>query len=76
MRASVLQEFSGIVKQIAEHSNSVELSVFRKQVGIGRNLSVELLEYFDAIRFTQRHGAHRVVINREIPEKLFSSSRQ
>ena len=76
VRASVLQEFSGIVNQIAEHSDVIELSVFRKQAGIGRNLGVELLEYFDTIRFTQRRGAHRVMINREIPEKLFSSSRQ
>ena len=74
VRASVLQEFSGIVNQIAEHSDAIELSVFRKQAGIGRNLGVELLEYFDNIRFTQRRGAHRIVINKELPEKLFSGN--
>ncbi len=45
-------------------SNKDALSVaeFRTHSGIGRNLVVELLEYFDRIRFTQRIGNQRSVL--------------
>ena len=35
---------------------------FRNKSGIGRNLVVELLEYFDRCRFTQRVGDKRIVL--------------
>ena len=39
---------------------------FRNKVGIGRNLCIELLEYFDSIGFTKRLGDQRIILN---PEK-------
>ena len=42
----------------------------KKHIGIGRNLTVELMEYFDLIRFTARKGNFRTVIDHELPEKL------
>jgi len=38
----------------------------------GRNLTVEILEYFDEIRFTARRDNERVVLNAELPEQLFN----
>ena len=42
----------------------------KKHIGIGRNLTVELMEYFDLIRFTARKGNCRTVIDHELPKKL------
>ena len=38
----------------------------------GRNLTVEILEYFDAIRFTARRDNERIILNRELPAQLFN----
>jgi len=40
--------------------------------GTGRNLTVEILEYFDRIHFTRRQGDRRVILDAELPEKLFN----
>ena len=37
----------------------------------GRKLAIEVLEYFDSIRFTQRRGDVRVVLNADLPAQLF-----
>ena len=44
----------------------------KKHIGIGRNLTVELLEYFDVIRFTLRKGNYRTVIDHALPAKLLN----
>lgn len=41
--------------------------------GVGRNLAVEILEYFDSIRFTRREGNVRVVMDAEVPGRLFNA---
>ena len=43
-------------------SNNLTVAEFRNQSGLGRNLVVELLEYFDHCRFTQRVGNNRIVL--------------
>ncbi|MBO23071.1 MAG: selenocysteine-specific translation elongation factor [Rhodospirillaceae bacterium] len=45
----------------------VGVSPFRKQAGIGRNLAVEVLEYFDRIGLSQRDGNIRRQL-RPVPE--------
>ena len=35
---------------------SVGVSPFRKEAGIGRNLAVEVLEYFDRVGLSRRDG--------------------
>jgi selenocysteine-specific elongation factor len=54
-------------------SNGEPLSVInlKARFGCGRNLTVEILEYFDRVRFTQRRGDTRVVLNKEVPLQLF-----
>ena len=44
---------------------------FKNQLGIGRKLAIEILEYFDGIGFTRRSGDHRTIVNREVIEKRF-----
>jgi len=43
------------VRMIAA-DGTVGVSDFRKEAGIGRNLAVEVLEYFDRIKLSQRDG--------------------
>lgn len=43
------------VRMIAS-DGTVGVSDFRKEAGIGRNLAVEVLEYFDRIKLSQRDG--------------------
>jgi len=40
---------------------------FNRVSGIGRNLTIQVLEYFDHIGFTQRHGDRRTLLHALIP---------
>ena len=44
---------------------------FKNQLGIGRKLAIEILEYFDGIGFTRRSGDQRTIVNRGVIEKRF-----
>jgi selenocysteine-specific elongation factor len=52
---------------------SLTVIAFKKEINTGRNLAVEVLEYFDSIRFTQRKGDARVILDAEVPPRVFSS---
>lgn len=41
---------------------TVSAASFRDKAGIGRNLSIEVLEYFDKVRFTRRVGNERRIL--------------
>ena len=41
---------------------TVTAASFRDKAGIGRNLAIEVLEYFDKIRFTRRSGNERRIL--------------
>ena len=41
---------------------TVTAASFRDKAGIGRNLAIEVLEYFDKIRFTRRAGNERRIL--------------
>ena len=44
---------------------------FRDRSGIGRNLSIQVLEYFDAAGLTRRLGDARIVVG--APEEIFGA---
>ncbi len=56
-----LYELAAIAGNLSE-VDKLTVAEFRNESGIGRNLVVELLEYFDRCRFTQRIGDKRVVL--------------
>jgi selenocysteine-specific elongation factor len=63
-RTDDLRRLAGIVEQLAQSSDDglVGVALLRDASGIGRNMSVEIMEFFDKQRFTQRVGNfHRVV---------------
>ncbi|MFT5690883.1 MAG: selenocysteine-specific elongation factor [Oceanicoccus sp.] len=45
---------------------------YKTEIGSGRKLAIELLEFFDGIRFTQRRENERVILDSLAAEKLFS----
>ena len=45
--------------------DEITAAAFRDRAGIGRNLSIEVLEYFDRIKFTRRVGDAHVIRGRD-----------
>ena len=51
------------LEEIARQMEEVTAAAFRDRSGIGRNLAIEVLEFFDRIKFTRRVGDARVVMH-------------
>ena len=61
-----VQRLQGIARDLARSDGGITAAAFRDHAGIGRNLSIEVLEYFDRIRFTRRVGdAHVLLCGRD-----------
>jgi hypothetical protein len=57
----------------AENASSmVSAAEFRDRSVIGRNVSIEVLEFFDKVKFTRRLGAGRIV--NCAPREIFSGN--
>ncbi len=56
-------ELADFTEQTASQNDEAGFSViqFRDASGIGRNLCIEILEYFDRVGFTRREGNSRFV---------------
>jgi selenocysteine-specific elongation factor len=58
-------ELKRIAEDIARQDGRILAAAYRDRSGIGRNVTIEVLEYFDRIKFTRRAGdAHVLVGNR------------
>ena len=62
---------ANIVEKIASENNKglVDLGVFRNETKISRNISIELLEFFDKKLFTLRSDNGRIV--KSDPSNIF-----
>ena len=56
-----LAEIAETLGKTAEQGH-VTAAAFRDRSGLGRNLSIEVLEFFDRVRFTRRIGDARIVL--------------
>lgn len=56
---------AGFVRELAgAHPDGVFTAAeYRDKAGIGRNAVIEILEYFDRVGFTRRHGQVRIILN-------------
>jgi selenocysteine-specific elongation factor len=72
-RPQELYQLSNKAIELGAGNTAFDAKQYRDAIGMGRNLAIELLEYFDEIRFTERSGNERHIINASIPEKLFQS---
>jgi selenocysteine-specific elongation factor len=55
---------AGTAETLARTTNQgrITAAAFRDASGLGRNLSIEVLEFFDRVRFTRRVGDARIVL--------------
>ena len=59
-----LLDLAEIAKMLASESDTdrIDIADFRDRTGIGRNLAIEVLEFFDSIGLTRRDGNTRILI--------------
>ena len=56
---------------LADRNELVEVVAYKRHLGIGRNLAIELLEFFDRIQLTRRVGNGRILVNPSALEQRF-----
>ena len=59
---SAVKELERMVEDVARNRGALTAAAFRDRSGIGRNLTIEVLEFFDRIKFTRRVGDARVLM--------------
>ena len=59
---TTLLDFAEITESLASERNFT-VAGFKDELGVGRKLAVEILEFFDSINFTQRQGNERTIAN-------------
>jgi selenocysteine-specific elongation factor len=59
---TTLLDFAQTSESLASDRN-FSVADFKDELGIGRKLAVEILEFFDSINFTQRQGNERTIAN-------------
>ncbi|MBT4519619.1 MAG: selenocysteine-specific translation elongation factor [Halieaceae bacterium] len=67
-----LQSLAAVARDLAASAEGLSVIHFRNTIGCGRRLAIEVLEYFDAARFTQRRDQERIILDKEFPEQFFS----
>jgi selenocysteine-specific elongation factor len=59
---SAVGELKQMAAEIARKEGKILAAAYRDRSGIGRNVAIEVLEYFDRVKFTRRAGDAHVVI--------------
>lgn len=59
-----LDELKAILLDSVDENDSITVKHYRDATGIGRNLSIEILEYFDRQGITQRQGDIRKLLKK------------
>lgn len=70
---AALLELARMAEQAAREAADARISVseFRDRTGVGRNMAIEILEYFDRRHFTRRIGDGRAVL--QPADKIFAA---
>ncbi len=63
--------FARAVLALTEGRKPLTVAACRDHLGCGRNVLIEVLEYFDSIGFTRRMGNTRIVLKRDLPSNHF-----
>jgi len=71
VETSLLKEFAQAVLELTRDKPTLSVIEFRDHFGCGRNVIIDVLEYFDDIGFTRRQGDTRIILNRELPDEQF-----
>ncbi|MFT5349400.1 MAG: selenocysteine-specific elongation factor [Planctomycetota bacterium] len=70
--AEQIKQFAAIAQSLASQKAIFSVADFKNECGIGRNLAVEVLEYFDKIGFTMRKESGRVVLKQDRVTSILS----
>ncbi|MGI9205211.1 MAG: selenocysteine-specific translation elongation factor [Woeseiaceae bacterium] len=70
---SILRECAQAALDLTTERAELTVVNYRDHLGCGRNIAVDILEYFDGIRFTRRVGEARIILKRAIPAKFFNA---
>jgi selenocysteine-specific elongation factor len=66
----VLQRLAGEINRLADRQGSFTVIEAKSHLDLGRDLTIEILEYFDSIKFTRRQGNGRLVMDAASPGRL------
>ena len=69
---SQLSKLADEVIALINAAEPITVITMKSRFDTGRNLTVEILEYFDRIHFTRREGNTRIVLDPELPARLFN----
>lgn len=69
---AVLQQLAAEINRLASQQELFTVIDAKTHLDLGRDLTIEILEYFDRIRFTQRQGTGRRVKDADLPQRLFT----
>jgi len=58
---ATLRELARLVKQFTDASGGISVIEAKQVFGLGRNLTIEILEFFDQIGYTKRSGNLRLI---------------
>jgi selenocysteine-specific elongation factor len=58
---ATLRELASLVKQFTDVSGGISVIEAKQVFGLGRNLTIEILEFFDHIGYTKRSGNLRLI---------------
>ena len=61
-----LQAIADVVQKMISEQGTLTVKAFRDKTGIGRNVAIEVLEYFDGKGFTRRQGNERVLLRKMV----------
>ena len=67
-----LRQYADIALKMAADNEDITVVSYKKRIESGRKLAIEILEYFDSIRFTRRNGDSRIIIDQALPQRLFN----
>ncbi len=58
---SRIQAFAELIRELDQEKGSTDAADFRDQLGVGRKLAIQILEFFDRSGFTRRRGNDRIL---------------
>jgi selenocysteine-specific elongation factor len=70
---AALRHYADIALKMAADEEDITVANYKKRIASGRKLAIEILEYFDLVRFTRRNGDKRLIIDETLPERLFNN---
>jgi selenocysteine-specific elongation factor len=68
----VLLELAVAIHQLAARQDSFTVIEAKAHLDLGRDLTIEILEYFDSIHFTERQGGSRRVRDAALPQRMLA----